>query len=66
MASGAIFQPLIGWLLDFNWEGNVLNGNRVYSLAAYRVAFFCLIASGVIAVVMTFFINETKKPSAEL
>ena len=66
MASGAIFQPLIGWLLDFNWEGNVLNGNRVYSLAAYRVAFLCLIASGVIAVVMTFFINETKKPSAEL
>lgn len=42
MASGAVFQPFIGWLLDLNWEGKLVDGARVYTLAAYETAFLVL------------------------
>ena len=35
IGSGAVFQPLIGWILDLNWDGRELDGARVYSAAAY-------------------------------
>ena len=40
----AILQPLVGYLLDFNWDGLVVEGARVYPLVAYRYGFLpCLI-----------------------
>ena len=35
IGSGAVFQPLIGWILDLNWDGRAVDGARVYSAAAY-------------------------------
>jgi len=59
MASGAIFQPLIGWLLDVNWDGVINAGSRVYSPEAYKMAFLSLIACSVVAVVMAALLRET-------
>jgi MFS family permease len=42
--AGALFQPLVGWLLDLAWTGETLLGARVYSLPAYRLALGSLIA----------------------
>lgn len=39
---GAFFQPLIGWLLDLQWDGTLAAGARVYSLESYRAAFLVL------------------------
>jgi MFS family permease len=39
---GAVFQPLIGWLLDLQWDGTLKAGARVYSLETYRVALVVL------------------------
>jgi MFS family permease len=37
MLSGTIFQPLLGYLLDWNWDGQLgLDGVRVYSNLAYQ------------------------------
>ncbi len=36
--SGATLQPVIGWLLDRNWDGAKLNGAAVYSTYDYRLA----------------------------
>ncbi len=41
--TGAIFQPLIGWLLDLGWDGALVEGARVYSAAAYQMALSSLI-----------------------
>jgi MFS family permease len=41
MGGGALLQPLIGWLLDLQWDGNVADGARVYGAVAFRNA--CLI-----------------------
>jgi predicted MFS family arabinose efflux permease len=42
VGSGALFQPLIGFLLDMNWDGTVLAGARIYSADAYQAAFAVL------------------------
>jgi MFS family permease len=38
VGSGALLQPLIGWLLDRNWSGAVADGARVYDAGAYAAA----------------------------
>lgn len=40
--AGALFQPLIGWLLDRFWDGRVLDGVRVYQISDYQWAFTAL------------------------
>ena len=36
--SGAMLQPLIGWLLTRQWDGQKLDGTPIYSVHAYQVA----------------------------
>lgn len=38
MAGGALGMPLVGIILDWQWNGAMLEGVRVYSLANYQVA----------------------------
>ncbi len=65
MAAGALFQPLIGGILDLRWDGRMADGARVYSVDAYQVAFLTLLACGVGAVVATLLSRETHcRPSA--
>jgi MFS family permease len=42
VGAGAVLQPLIGWLLDLNWDGGMDAGARVYSLSAYQAALWAL------------------------
>ena len=37
-SAGAVFQPLIGSLLDIGWAGGIEGGARVYDLATYQFA----------------------------
>ena len=39
---GAVFQPLLGWLLDLQWDGTLAAGARVYTAEAFRNAFLVL------------------------
>lgn len=47
MVSGIIFQPLLGYILDFFWEGQLIDGVRIYSVIAYSKAIllipFCFV-----------------------
>ena len=38
VGSGALLQPLLGWMLDRGWSGATLDGARVYDAAAYGAA----------------------------
>ncbi|MBL8832926.1 MAG: MFS transporter [Rhodospirillales bacterium] len=56
VGSGAIFQPLLGLLLDLNWDGAMRAGARVYSADAYDAAFAilpCVAAIGTLAAALT-------------
>lgn len=39
MSGPMILQPVIGWLLDRNWSGEMLGGVRIYDIQAYHAAF---------------------------
>ena len=58
VGAGAVFQPLVGLLLDLNWEGEMLDGARVYSAGAYTFAFSVLVGYLVVCLVMTLFIRQ--------
>lgn len=55
----AIMQPLLGKILDYNWDGVLLNGARIYSSSAYSSAFIWLFLSTVLSVVMVVFTRES-------
>ena len=60
VGSGAVMQPLIGWFLDLNWSGEMVDGARVYNEAAYTIGFSSLLVVMVIALVSTFHLRETR------
>lgn len=51
---GAIYQPLMGYILELN--GNV---GEAYTVAGYQNAFLVLLISSIIACIASFFIKET-------
>jgi MFS family permease len=57
--SGAIYQALIGWLLDVSWSGGTAAGARVYSVADYRIAFGVLVGGLAISLVAALLMRET-------
>jgi MFS family permease len=55
VGTGAVFQPLLGALLDLRWDGRMVEGAPLYDAAAYRFAFGAMLvflALGMIAVLM--------------
>jgi hypothetical protein len=57
-ATGALFLPLIGWLLDLNWDGSLREGARLYSAEAYRLGFSVLPAFLLLGLLASFAIKE--------
>jgi sugar phosphate permease len=55
----AIQQSAMGWILDRNWQGAVIEGARVYDAAAYHAAFLWLAFSAVGAVAFVALTRET-------
>ena len=54
-----ILQPLMGWMLDRNWNGALENGVRIYTLDAYQAAFVFMIGWSILAVVVMFCATES-------
>jgi MFS family permease len=60
VGSGAVMQPLIGWLLDTNWDGNLQQGARVYDAGNYSTAFTSLLVVNLAALAGTLLLRETR------
>ena len=59
VGSGALFQPLIGFLLDLQWSGEMVAGVRVYTAEAYRTAFGVLTLAGGMGLAATLLMKES-------
>ena len=59
VGAGAVLQPIIGVLLDLQWDGRMVDGARVYTVEAYDTAFASLIAWAVMGLVFIAFVRET-------
>ncbi len=59
VGSGALMQPLIGLVLDLNWDGNMINSVPLYSEAAYRLGLSVLPAVAGLGLVLSMFLQES-------
>lgn len=59
MLSGVIFQPFIGFLMGWNWDGTIIDGVARYTLEDYRFALAALPTCMILAVALTFMCKET-------
>ncbi|MEM1243852.1 MAG: MFS transporter, partial [Pseudomonadota bacterium] len=60
VAGGALFQPLVGYLLHFFWNGEMLHQVPYYSIAAYQKSLILLpITAFMCLIVGVFLIKET-------
>jgi hypothetical protein len=59
VGGGALMQPLVGLLLDAAWDGQIVDGARVYSLEAYRDALLALPVSTALGLMIALAIAET-------
>ncbi|OGV49030.1 MAG: MFS transporter [Legionellales bacterium RIFCSPHIGHO2_12_FULL_42_9] len=55
----ALAQPLIGYILDRCWQGEIVDKVRVYPMEAYHIALIILPAGILIALLLLPFIKET-------
>jgi len=60
VGAGALFQPLIGALLDLNWDGALVEGAPLYSPDAYRAAFSVLVIFLIAGLGAAFLVRETR------
>ena len=59
VGSGAVMQPLLGWVLDLNWTGEALDGARIYGGHAYSTAFLFILAANILALLCCVLLRET-------
>lgn len=59
VGSGAVTQPLVGWLLDQNWEGVLVEGERIYSSGNYDSALLVFYATNLLALIGVVMMKET-------
>jgi MFS family permease len=57
--AGALFQPMIGWLLDLGWDGLMVDGARVYAIGAYNLAFGVLVAGCIVGILCAVAVRES-------
>jgi sugar phosphate permease len=55
----AVFQPLLGWILDRGWDGRVTAGARVYEPESYQWCMGVLFATSLAGLVGAFLTRET-------
>jgi MFS family permease len=59
MIGVVVLQPGIGMVLDANWDGRLVGGAHVYSVAAYHSGFLLLAGWAVLATALIAFTRET-------
>lgn len=59
MLGPTLLQPAVGWMLDRNWNGDMLNGAKIYSLESYHAGFILMIVWVALAFGSLFFTKET-------
>lgn len=60
IATGALFQPLLGAILDLLWDGAMAGGVRFYAAATYRQAFIALPVFGLVGFLLSPLLRDAK------
>ena len=60
MLGPMVMQPLVGFVLDRNWRGEMTGGARLYDLAAYHSGFLILLAWTSVSLALMLLTRETR------
>jgi MFS family permease len=59
MASGVIFQPLFGWLMELGWDHTIVDNVPIYSASNFLHAMLIMPCAFIIGFFIAFMIKET-------
>jgi len=59
MIGPMVLQPVMGWVLDRNWNGMMEGGVKVYQLGAFQSAFSLMMIGSILSAVLICFTTET-------
>ena len=59
VASGAILQPFVGYLLDNFWDGKMVAGARVYGVEDYQWSFSIVLATTLVGLITAICLKDT-------
>lgn len=65
MMGGFIFQPIVGDILDFLWDGRIEQGLRIYTAQNYTMALSIIPIGLILSIGLTLFIKDTYRRSQE-
>ena len=58
--AGALLQPLVGWVMDLGWKGEILNGGRFYGLDTWRNGVLVVALCALMGAIGSWWIHETR------
>ena len=58
--AGALLQPLVGWVMDLGWKGEILNGSRFYGLDTWRDGVLVVALCALMGAIGSWWIHETR------
>ena len=57
--AGALFQPMVGWMLDLGWDGRMVDGARIYSVGNYQMALTVLVIGCAVGILCAIAMRES-------
>ena len=63
---GALSDPLTGKFLDMGWQGTMVDGARIFPVAAYKAALATLPIFLLLSLILLYFIKETYRKEAPM
>ena len=58
MISGVILQPLIGYVMDTCWNGEMENGIKVYQVSDFKMGFLAVFGALVLGILSAFLVKD--------
>lgn len=59
LLGGMLLQPGVGWILDRNWRGELVDGVRLYDATAYQAGFSLMFAAVALSLALILFSRES-------
>lgn len=56
----AIMQPVVGWIMDLGWQGEMISGARLYSVEVWRHGLLALVLCAVVGAAACWRVTETR------
>ena len=58
--AGALLQPLVGWVMDLGWKGEMVSGARIYDVEAWRYGVLVVTICAILGAASCWWIKETR------